>query len=132
MVDSSGKDFFLQVKVFKLFCDCCLWFWAKIVWVLQVIRAPPAQVIIVSQYFGLQIGVKGPAMVLSEFYPEVVVSLCDKFYRGLSLFWLIDVIACLWVGPSFDKRVFLKVCVSLDMCGKVVCLSSVDCFLHVG
>jgi len=100
--------------------------------VLQVVRAPPAKVVIVFWYFGFPIGIEGSIIVLSEFYPEVVVSLCDEFYRGLSVFWFVDVIACLWVGPSFDKRVFLKVCISFDMCGKVICLSSMDCFLHVG
>jgi len=28
--------------------------------------------------------------------------------------------------------VFLKVCMSFDVCGKVICLSPVDCFLYVG
>jgi len=46
--------------------------------------------------------------------------------------WFIDVIACTWVGPSLDKRVFLKICVSFNVDGKVICLSSVDCFLRIG
>jgi len=100
--------------------------------VLWVIGAPPTKVVIVCWYFGFPIGVEGPVVVLSEFYPKVVVSLCDEFYRGLSVSWLIDVIAYLWVGPSFDKRVFLKVCMSFDVDGKVVCLSSMDCFLCIG
>ena len=46
--------------------------------------------------------------------------------------WLIDIIACLWVGPSLDEGVSLEICVSLDIGGKVVCLSSMNCFLCVG
>ena len=132
MVDSSGKDLFLWIEVLKYFCDSGLWFWTNVVWVLWVVGVPPAKVEVTLWYFGLPIGVEGTVVVLSEFYPEVVFSLCDKFYRGSSVFWLIDVIACSWVGPFFDKRVFLKVCVSFDVDGKVVCLSSMDCFLCVG
>ena len=132
MVDSSGKDFFLGVEVLELFCDFCLWFWTKVVWVLWVVRALPTKVVIVCWYFGFPIGVESSVVVLFEFYPEVVVSLCDKFYRGFSMSWLIDIIACLWVGPSMDERVFLKVCMSFDVDGKVVCLSSMDCFLCIG
>ena len=132
MVDSSCKDLFLWVKVLECFCDSCLRFWANVVWVLRVVGIPPTKVNVILWYFGFPIGVKGSVVVLSEFYPEVVFSLCDKFYRGSSVFWLIDVIACSWVGPSFNKRVFLKVCMSFNVDGKVAFLSSMDCLLCVG
>jgi len=94
VVDSSGKDFFLGVEVLELFCNCCLWFWTKVVWVLWVIRVPLTKVVIVSWYFGFPIGVEGSVVILSEFYPKVIVSFCDKFYREFPLSWLIDIIAC--------------------------------------
>ena len=99
---------------------------------LWVVWGPPAKVIVVDWYFGFPVGVESSVIVLSELYPEIVVSFCDEFYRELPMSWLVNVIACLGIGPSFDKRVFLKICVSFDICGKVVCLSSVDCFLCVG
>ena len=99
---------------------------------LWVVGVPPAKVVVVYWDFSFPIGIESSVVVLSEFYPEIVVSFCDEFYRGFSLSWLINVIACAWIGPSFDKRVFLKICMSFNMCGKVVCLSSVDCFLCIG
>ena len=46
--------------------------------------------------------------------------------------WFIDIVACTWIGPSFDERVFLKVCMLFNVYRKVVCLSSVGCLLCVG
>jgi len=131
-VDFSSKDFFLGIEVFKLLGSCCLGFWSKVVWVLWVIGIPPAEEVVIDWYFGLPIGVEGTVVVLSKFYPEVIVSFCDKFYREFPMSWFINVIASLWVGSSLDKRVFLKICVSFNVCRKVVCLSSVDCLLYVG
>jgi len=100
--------------------------------VLWVIGIPPAKVIIVNWYFGFPIGIEGPIVVLSEFYPEIIVSFCDEFYREFSLSWFIDIVACTWVGPSFDERVSLEICMLFNVCGKVICLSSVDCLFHIG
>jgi len=131
-MDSSGKKFFLGIKVFELFCDRCLWFGSEIVWVLWVVRSPPAEEVVVYWDFSFPIGIESSVVVLSEFYPEIIVSFCDEFYREFPVSWLIDVVACAWIGPSFNKRVFLKTCMLFNVCGKVVCLSSVDCLLYVG
>ena len=132
MMDSSSKNFFLGIEVFKLFCGCCLWFGSNVIWVLWIVGVPPAEIVVVDWDFSFPVGIESFIVVLSEFYPEIVISFCDEFYREFSLSWFIDVVACAWVGPSFDERVFLKVCVSFNVCRKVVCLSSVDCLLCVG
>ena len=132
MVDSSGKDFFLGVEVFEGFSDHGLWFRSKVVWMLWIVGVPPAKEVVVYWDFSFPISVESSVVVLSEFYPEVVVSFCDEFYREFPVSWFVDVIPCLWVGPSFDKRVFLKICVSFYVDGKVVCLSSMDCLFRVG
>jgi len=100
--------------------------------VLWVVGIPPAEVIVFDWYFSFPIGIEGSVVVLSEFYPIIVVSFCDEFYREFSLSWFIDVVAYTWVGPSFNERMYLKVCMSFNVCGKVICLSSVDCLLCVG
>ena len=130
-MDASGKNFFLGVEVLKLFSNCCLWFGSNIIWMLWIVGSPPAEEVVVYWNFGFPISIESSVVVLSEFYPEIIVSLCDELYREFPMSWFIDVIACVWVGPSFDERVFLKICVSFNVYRKVVCLSSVDCFpLH--
>jgi len=74
-MDFSGNDLFLGIEVLELLCGCGLYFWAKVVWVLWVIGVPPTKIVIVYWYFGFPIGVEGPIIVLSEFYPEIVFSL---------------------------------------------------------
>jgi len=132
VMDSSGKNFFLGIEVFELFCSCYLWLRSNIVWMLWVVRGPPAKVVIVDWNFSFLIGVESPVVVLSEFYPEIIVSFCDEFYREFPVSWFINIIACAWIGPSFDERVFLEICVSFNVCRKVVCLSSMDCLFDVG
>ena len=112
--------------------DCCLWFGSNVVWMLWIVGVPPAKEVVVYWDFTLPVGIESSVVVLSEFYPEIVLSFCDKFYREFSVSWFVDIVTCTWVGPSFDKGMFLKVCVSFDVDRKVVCLSSVDCFLRVG
>ena len=129
MVDSSDKDFFFGVEVLELFC---LWFRSKVIWMLWIVGVPPAKEVVVYWDFSFPIGIESSVVVLSEFYPEIVVSFCDKFYGEFPVSWFIDVIACVWIGPSFDERVFLEICVSFNVYRKVICLSSVDCFLCVG
>jgi len=48
VMDSSGKNFFLGIEVFKLFCGFCLWFRSKVVWVLWVVGVPPAEIAVVD------------------------------------------------------------------------------------
>jgi len=95
VVDSSGKNFFLGIEVFKLFCNCDLWFGSKVIWVLWVVGTPPAKIVVVDWDFSFPVGIESSVVVLSKFYPEVIVSFCDKFYREFSVSWFINVIACL-------------------------------------
>jgi len=132
VVDSSGKNFFLGVEVFELFGGRCLWFGSKVIWMLWIVWIPPAEVVVVDWNFSFPVGIESTVVVLSEFYPEIVISFCNEFYREFPVSWFINVIACTWIGPSFDERVCLKICMLFNMDGKVVCLSSVDCLLCVG
>ena len=132
MMDTSGKNFFLGIEVFEGFSNRGLWFGSNVVWVLWVVGVPPAEEVVVYWNFSFPIGIEGSVVILPEFYPKIVVSFCDEFYREFPVLWLINVIACVWVGPSSDERVFLEICVSFNVYRKVVCLSSVDCFLRVG
>jgi len=95
VMDSSGKNFFLGVEVFELFCDRCLWFGSKVIWMLWIVWIPPAEVVVVDWNFSFPVGIESTIVVLSEFYPEIVVSFCDEFYREFPVSWFIDVIACM-------------------------------------
>jgi len=53
--------------------------------VLWIVGVPPAKMVVVDWDFSFPVGIESSVVVLLEFYPEIVVSFCNKFYRDFPL-----------------------------------------------